>query len=113
LESEYEKNLRSRRTLLAEKRWREMDFKGDANTSFFHLVANGRRKNNIFSLEHEGQAVTDHDHIQTIIYDYYKKLFGKPVRGGVKMMGSAWSEVGRLDEVDNTTLLQPFTEHER
>jgi hypothetical protein len=28
------------------------------------------------------------------------------------MMGSAWSEVGRLDEVDNTTLLQPFTEEE-
>ena len=33
---------------------------GDSNSSFFHLVANGRkRKKSILSLEHEGEVVTD------------------------------------------------------
>lgn len=37
---------------------------GDANTSYFHMSANGRkRKKTIVSLEHEGVIVTNQDEI--------------------------------------------------
>ena len=45
---------------------------GDANTTFFHLSANGRRrKKAILSLEHDGVNVTDQKQIRDIIYGFY------------------------------------------
>ena len=52
------------------KKW---TLEGDMNSSFFHLVANGRkRKKTILSLNCEGNTITEPDQIQGVIYNYYK-----------------------------------------
>jgi hypothetical protein len=44
---------------------------GDGNTSFFHLMPNGRRrKKSILSLEFGGNNVTVQGQIRGAIYDY-------------------------------------------
>jgi mannosylglycoprotein endo-beta-mannosidase len=83
---------------------------GDGNTSFFHLVANGRRrKKSILSLNHEGECLTDPDKIQTMIYDFYKKLFGSQPTRRVFLAEGAWLNHGRLTPEENEVLLRPFT----
>lgn len=52
---------------------------GDSNTSFFHGVANGRkRKTTIIVLENEGVEITDLQEIKkNHIYDFYKSCLGQ------------------------------------
>ena len=86
---------------------------GDANTSFFHLTANGRRrKKTILSLEHEGSIVTDPSQIQEIIYAYYKDLFGKGQPRKVSLMPGVWPSERKLSMADNEMLNRTFTEEE-
>jgi mannosylglycoprotein endo-beta-mannosidase len=83
---------------------------GDGNTSFFHLVANGRRrKKSILSLNHEGARLTVLDTIQEVIYDVYKKLFGSQPKRRVFLSEGAWLNHGRLTPKDNEESLRPFT----
>jgi mannosylglycoprotein endo-beta-mannosidase len=50
---------------------------GDANTRFFHLVANGKhRKQHIFKLENDQGVVVGDDCLKIHITNYYKNLFG-------------------------------------
>lgn len=83
---------------------------GDTNTSFFHRSANGRkRKSMIFSLQHEGDVISDRDLIRHHIYEYYKKLFGKEEHCNVHLANDAW--VGRfsLMEDEKKRMIRPFT----
>lgn len=69
-------------------------FEGDANTTYFHMSATGRkRKKSIVSLEHNGETVTDQEKIRGIIYDYYKQLFGS---GGREREPTYWKTRGVL-----------------
>jgi mannosylglycoprotein endo-beta-mannosidase len=85
---------------------------GDSNTTFFHLVANGRlRKKSIISLQHEGVSVNDPKKIQETIYGFYKNFFGtwsQPERK-VCLAEGAWARHHRLAPGDNEELLKPFT----
>jgi hypothetical protein len=55
----------------------KMLLEGDANTRFFHLVANGKlQKQHIYRLEDEQGAVVSVDHLNRHITNYYKNLFG-------------------------------------
>lgn len=86
---------------------------GDANTTFFHLVANGRRrKKMILNLEEEGRQIVDPKEIQDIIYSFYKKLFGYQPERRVRLADRVWEVSGRLSEGDNVRLTRPFTEEE-
>jgi hypothetical protein len=50
---------------------------GDANTRFFHLVANGKhRKQHIYRLEDDQGVVVSVDRLKSHITNYYKTLFG-------------------------------------
>jgi mannosylglycoprotein endo-beta-mannosidase len=50
---------------------------GDLNTSYFHRVANGRkRKNTMFSLNDNGVNIEGTDKLIEHATSYYKKLFG-------------------------------------
>jgi mannosylglycoprotein endo-beta-mannosidase len=52
---------------------------GDANTRFFHLVANGKHcKQHIYRLEDENGFVVSSDRLKCHIMNYYKNLFGVP-----------------------------------
>jgi len=59
---------------------------GDANTKYFHLLANGRhRKTRIFQLE-DGDTIIDGDaQLKQHIINYYKNLFGPPDNSNMKL----------------------------
>jgi mannosylglycoprotein endo-beta-mannosidase len=60
---------------------------GDANTRFFHLVANGKhRKQHIFKLENDQGVVVGDDCLKSHITNYYKNLFGTPEASGITLM---------------------------
>ena len=86
---------------------------GDANTCFFHLVANGRRrKKTILSLDTGnggGGATSDPDQIQKLIYNYYKQFFGRQQANSVGLSENVWAEHGRLSNLDNDELIKPFS----
>ena len=86
---------------------------GDANTKFFHLSANGRRrKQSVLMLEDGGIEVTDPLQIQKMIYDYYKQLFGYREKSNVKLDSNVWMNNGGLSDSDRVDLCKPFTEAE-
>jgi hypothetical protein len=50
---------------------------GDANTKYYHLLANGRhRKTRIFQLEDGSNIITGDAQLKEHITGYYKNLFG-------------------------------------
>jgi mannosylglycoprotein endo-beta-mannosidase len=50
---------------------------GNANTKYFHLVANGKhRKSRIFRLEQEEGLIQGEKELRDYITKYYKELFG-------------------------------------
>lgn len=51
---------------------------GDANTRFFHLKVNWRRrKNYMHRLKHNNGWVTEHEHKEEIIHDHFSSALGK------------------------------------
>jgi hypothetical protein len=56
--------------------WQQRGAPGDANTSFFHMCANGRRrKTRICSLDTENGTLSDQKDISQHIVEFYKKFF--------------------------------------
>ncbi|KAL5662126.1 hypothetical protein ACJX0J_029251, partial [Zea mays] len=52
---------------------------GDANTQYFHLLANGRhRKTRIFKLQDGNNVIEGDENLMRHITSYYKDLFGPP-----------------------------------
>jgi mannosylglycoprotein endo-beta-mannosidase len=59
---------------------------GDANTRYFHSVANGRhRKKLIHSLVQDEGTIEGHENLKSYITKYYKGLFGSPEEGNFSM----------------------------
>jgi hypothetical protein len=87
--------------------------KGDSNTSFFHKCANGRkRKNNIISLEREGQMIEGDENILKHTTEYYTDLFGLPIDYDVQMDSDIWASIPKVSLSENDTLCKPFLEQE-
>jgi hypothetical protein len=90
-----------------------MGVAGDANTIFFHGIANGRRRKcSIFSLESEGGDISDPVELRNHIEGYYKNLFGSEERGSVRLQEDLWGEVGYLSLEEADSLIKPFFEEE-
>ena len=86
---------------------------GDANTQFFHLIANGKhRKKKIFQLEQDEGTIVGHDNLKLYITEYYKQLFGPPEDSAVSLDESRTEDVPQLTAADNDMLVAPFTEKE-
>ena len=86
---------------------------GDANTRFFHLIANGKhRKKRIFQLEQDEGTILGQDNLKTYITDYYKQLFGPPEDNCVSLDESRTEDVPQLSDADNDILVAPFSEKE-
>ena len=55
---------------------------GDANTSYFHLIARGRKRRNFIpSLTVVGHVVADHDGMEQSLYDHFCGVFGTVTDG--------------------------------
>jgi mannosylglycoprotein endo-beta-mannosidase len=60
--------------------------KGDNNTAFFHRIANGKkRKNTIFSLNHNEQIIEGYAALVEHATQFYKDLFGPSAPSGFIM----------------------------
>jgi mannosylglycoprotein endo-beta-mannosidase len=82
---------------------------GDANTKFFHLRVNARRrKNHIHRLKHNNGWVTGHDDKEKIIFDHFKSVMG---RGDTSSHDFNWTELNFTMPVLHS-LGEPFTEEE-
>ncbi|XP_040384518.1 uncharacterized protein LOC107305206 [Oryza brachyantha] len=82
---------------------------GDANTKFFHLKANTRRrKNNIQILRKENAWATSHEDKEAVIHDYFAAIMGWPEP---RTCDLNWQEF-HTPPVDLSHLDEPFTEEE-
>jgi hypothetical protein len=84
---------------------------GDANTRFFHLVANGKhRKQHIYRLEDDQGVVVIVDRLKSHIINYYKNLFGTPEQTEVALMEDQIFDILQVTPEENDILIADFTE---
>jgi len=86
---------------------------GDANTKFYHLVANGKhRKTRIFQL-HDGEVIISGDEaLKKHITSYYKGLFGPPESNEVTLDESITNDIPQVSQLENEFLVDQFSETE-
>ncbi|WVZ83656.1 hypothetical protein U9M48_030783 [Paspalum notatum var. saurae] len=83
---------------------------GDANTKFFHLIANGKhRKTRIFSLDQEDGTITGDVELKKYITNYYKNLFGHPETSDVVLDENRRDDIPQVCPQENYLLTAPFT----
>jgi mannosylglycoprotein endo-beta-mannosidase len=86
---------------------------GDNNTSFFHRIADGRkRKRTIFSLKDGDNVIQGTPALLEHAIEFYKNLFGPIMDTGVRLNDNICDEGEKLDEADRESLNTPFTEEE-
>jgi hypothetical protein len=84
---------------------------GDANTRFFHLVANGKhRKQRIFKLEDDQGVVVGDNCLKRHITNYYQNLFGQPEASGVSLFEDQIMDIPQVSQEENQSLVATFTE---
>jgi mannosylglycoprotein endo-beta-mannosidase len=86
---------------------------GDADTRFFHLVANGKhRKQHIYRLEDDQGIIVSVDHLKRHITNYYRNLFGTPEQTEIALMEDRISDISQVSLEENESLIADFTEDE-
>ena len=86
---------------------------GDANTKFYHLVANGRhRKTRIFQLEDRNKLISGDAELKKHITTYYKNLFGPSETSSNSLDESATTDIPQVSQMENEFLIDQFTEEE-
>jgi hypothetical protein len=87
--------------------------KGDNNTEFFHMVANGRkRKNTIISLMKDENRIGGDENLLNHATEYYKELFGQGSGNIFSLDPSLWDDGEKVSDAENSDLTRPFTEQE-
>jgi hypothetical protein len=87
--------------------------KGDSNTKYFHMVANGKRgKTRIFRLEQEDGIVEGEEQLRSYITNYYKNLFGCPDRGRLSLNESSVKDIPQVTGEESERLIEEFSEKE-
>jgi hypothetical protein len=82
---------------------------GDANTAYFHAIANGRRRRcSIPCLWDGDHLLEDAGDISTHIYSFYKDLFSAGPRSGVSLAADCWPVGAKVSMLDNGELTLPF-----
>jgi mannosylglycoprotein endo-beta-mannosidase len=86
---------------------------GDANTRFFHLVANGKhRKPHIYRLEDDNGVAVSSDRLNCHIMNYYKNLFRIPEQTEITLMEDHIHDIPQVSDEENEILIADFTENE-
>jgi hypothetical protein len=83
---------------------------GDANTRYFHSVANGRhRKKLIHSLTQYEGTIEGHEELNLYITNYYKGVFGDPEEGNFLMDESRTNDIPQVSDEENNLLMSHRT----
>ena len=86
---------------------------GDANTKFFHLVANGKhRKTRIFQLEDGDRIISGDVELKKYITTYYKQLCGPSEVCNVHLDETRREDIPQVSPEENEILIQQFQEIE-
>jgi hypothetical protein len=87
--------------------------KGDNNTKYFQMIANGkRRKTRIFRIKQEEGVVEGEERLKEFITKYYKNLFGPSHSCGLTLNESLVEDIPKITSSDSETLLADFSEKE-
>jgi hypothetical protein len=87
--------------------------KGDSNSSFFYLFANGwRRKINIQQLVADSCTFEDQKDISAHVVDFYTNLFGPSIPCVMKLREDFWEGRSELSTEEANYLIRPFDEEE-
>jgi hypothetical protein len=82
---------------------------GDANTKFFHLRVNARRRKNFIQrLKHNNGWVTDHGTKEQVIHNHFRSIMH---RGRARTVDFNWESI-HFESPNMDSLGVPFTEEE-
>jgi hypothetical protein len=83
--------------------------KGDNNTKYFQMVANGkRRKTRIFRLEQDEGIIEGEEQIKSYITKYYKNLFGSSEAGRLSLNESLVEDIPQVTGTESEMLVDEF-----
>jgi len=86
---------------------------GDANTKYFHLLANSRhRKTRIFQLEDGSNIITGDAQLKEHITSYFKNLFGPSEMSPVTLDETQIEDIPQVSQIENEYLTESFTQEE-
>jgi hypothetical protein len=79
---------------------------GDANTKYYHLLANGRhRKTRIFQLEDDSNIISGDAQLKEHITNYYKNLLISPIM----LDESQTNDIPQVSDLENEYLTDAFS----
>ena len=86
---------------------------GDRNTTYFHAIANQRRRKNQLSILEgpDGPVYSTKDMLE-VATNFYKNLFGYETKPNIHIDDQFWSEEELVTEAENVLLERPFSEKE-
>ncbi|KAM0922736.1 hypothetical protein ACQ4PT_005968 [Festuca glaucescens] len=86
---------------------------GDANTAYFHAIANGRRRKCSIPCLWEGERLLENNKdISSHVYSFYKDLFSAGPHSGVALSEDFWPALARVSAEENASLTLPFLPEE-
>jgi hypothetical protein len=86
---------------------------GDANTKYYHLLANGRhQKTRIFQLEDGNNIIEGAAQLKHHITNYYKNLFGPPESSSIVLEEHQVQDIPQVSDLENEFLTDVFSEFE-
>jgi mannosylglycoprotein endo-beta-mannosidase len=103
---------------IEEEYWRQRggirwSLQGDANTAYFHAVANGRRRKCLISnLVTEDGPISDKLLMQQHIYAFYRELLGSVAPPLCGLAPDSWDGLARVNQAENLNLAPTFSEIE-
>jgi mannosylglycoprotein endo-beta-mannosidase len=87
--------------------------RGDANTAYFHAIANGRRRKcSIPCLWDRDNLLEDARDISDHVYSFYKELFMASSRSGISLAVDFWPAGAMVSANENVELTRPFSPEE-
>jgi hypothetical protein len=82
---------------------------GDANTAYFYVIANGRRRKcAIMMLSSPAGPIMDKLEIQAHIYEFYRNLMSSEDPRILTLINNLWSEHQRVSGDENEAIHCPF-----
>jgi mannosylglycoprotein endo-beta-mannosidase len=101
-----------------EEYWRQRSrvrwtLQGDANTAYFHAIANGRRRKcAILSLQTPDGPIVEKNAIQAHVYNFYRELMGTEEPQLLTLVEGLWAVDHCVSPEENFKMAITFSERE-